>query len=108
MYNRQHYDNVKKTARSEGISAALHSFVDINGLKLINDAFGYDEGDKMIQTTAALLKVGARRNETIARIGGDEFAILMPKRIQISAPRACRQSMRHFHLIIPLSKTALW
>ena len=53
-------------------------FVDINGLKLINDAFGYDVGDHIIQSTAAVLKANMRPEEVLARIGGDEFGILLP------------------------------
>ena len=53
-------------------------FVDINGLKLINDAFGYDAGDRMIQTTAALIKANILPHEIVARIGGDEFGLLLP------------------------------
>jgi len=52
---------------------------DINGLKLINDALGHDEGDKLLVNVARILKSSCRADDIIARTGGDEFWILLPK-----------------------------
>lgn len=54
--------------------------IDINGLKLINDAYGHANGDKAIQMVANLLKNSFDRTDIIARIGGDEFAVLSPNK----------------------------
>ena len=51
---------------------------DINGLKLINDSFGHDYGDKLLIKAAETIKKACRADDIIARIGGDEFAVLMP------------------------------
>ena len=53
-------------------------FVDINGLKIINDAFGHEYGDQLIVEVANGLKSGCRSKDIISRIGGDEFVILLP------------------------------
>ncbi len=54
----------------------LHVFIDLDGLKRINDTFGHHEGDLALQDTAALLRRTFRESDVIARIGGDEFAVL--------------------------------
>ena len=57
LHNRQYYDNAKRTLDADASMPLSVIFIDINGLKLINDAFGYDVGDRMIQTTASVIKV---------------------------------------------------
>ena len=52
---------------------------DVNGLKLINDAFGHDHGDIFLQKAASSIQRACRNDEIIARWGGDEFIILLPK-----------------------------
>ncbi|MHC1786760.1 MAG: PAS domain S-box protein [Christensenellales bacterium] len=52
---------------------------DINGVKLVNDAFGHDEGDRLIKDCASILSNCCREGDVAARIGGDEFGFLMPR-----------------------------
>ena len=52
---------------------------DVNGLKLLNDAFGHDKGDELLQKAAASIQNGCRKDDIVARWGGDEFVILLPK-----------------------------
>lgn len=52
---------------------------DLNGLKLINDIFGHEEGDKYLKKTANLLKDSMRKEDILGRWGGDEFIILLPE-----------------------------
>lgn len=52
-------------------------FVDLDGLKLINDTFGHLAGDQALIQVARLLVDGVRKSDVVARIGGDEFAILL-------------------------------
>jgi diguanylate cyclase (GGDEF)-like protein len=59
-----------------GESAAM-LFVDIDGLKRINDSFGHKAGDEALLQVAALLSTGVRKSDCVARIGGDEFGILL-------------------------------
>jgi diguanylate cyclase (GGDEF)-like protein/PAS domain S-box-containing protein len=51
-------------------------YADLDGLKIINDTFGHDEGDRALVETAALLRDAFRESDIIARIGGDEFVVL--------------------------------
>lgn len=64
-----------KTARRVKNELAL-IYVDLDGLKHVNDEFGHQAGDTMIVETAQLLKVSFRESDLIARLGGDEFAVL--------------------------------
>lgn len=54
-------------------------FCDMDGLKSINDRFGHAAGDLAIRTAAAAIRGCVRATDTVARIGGDEFAILMSR-----------------------------
>jgi len=61
--------------RSEPISIIM---IDIDGLKLINDTFGHQDGDKLIIKTAQIISSSFRKIDMIARVGGDEFCIILP------------------------------
>jgi len=51
-------------------------FIDIDGLKVVNDTLGHEEGDRLLINAANILKQTFRESDIIARIGGDEFAVL--------------------------------
>ena len=59
-----------------GITGAM-LFVDVDGLKIINDTFGHRAGDEALIQVANLLSKGVRHSDVVARIGGDEFGILL-------------------------------
>lgn len=79
LYNRRGFITLAeqqiKAANRAG-RAMLLTFVDCDGLKGINDAFGHEEGDRALIDTADVLRRTFRGSDIIARLGGDEFAVL--------------------------------
>jgi len=78
LYNRRYFEEALKdvdTPKSYPLSIFMG---DINGVKLVNDAFGHTEGDKLIIACANIIRSCCRNEDIVARIGGDEFGILMP------------------------------
>ncbi|MGH4120964.1 GGDEF domain-containing protein [Clostridium sp.] len=53
-------------------------FADIDDFKKINDTFGHNEGDKILTEIGNILRVNIRKEDTVFRIGGDEFVIIFP------------------------------
>ena len=51
-------------------------FIDVDGLKIVNDTMGHEEGDRLLINAAKILKQTFRESDIIARVGGDEFAVL--------------------------------
>jgi len=68
--------NAIARAKREQDKAAL-LFIDLDGFKAVNDSFGHDTGDLILQAVAARLKSSIREVDAAARIGGDEFIIIL-------------------------------
>jgi two-component system, cell cycle response regulator len=80
LSNRKGFDtlathHVKLAARNG--KPFLVGFIDLDGLKQINDTFGHQEGNRAIVETAGLLKDSFRQSDILARFGGDEFVVLV-------------------------------
>ena len=78
LYNRRYVEEAVKRLDVERNLPFAYMVIDINGLKLTNDAFGHLMGDQLLKIVADALKDVCRADEIIGRMGGDEFAILLP------------------------------
>ncbi len=79
LYNRRAWEKLlraeEERCKQYGHPAAV-LFIDLNDLKKVNDSLGHDEGDKLIQHAAQVLRENVRMNDIVARLGGDEFVVL--------------------------------
>jgi diguanylate cyclase (GGDEF)-like protein/PAS domain S-box-containing protein len=80
-------------SRRYGEKAAV-VFIDVDGLKRINDAHGHQAGDRALKEIAAAVRHRLRDTDVLARIGGDEFAVLVPYADQAQA-QAITNELRH-------------
>lgn len=79
LYNRRGWDQLlaseEKRCRQYGHSACVIS-IDLNGLKQVNDLQGHAKGDELIRQAAHVIRETTRKQDVVARVGGDEFAVL--------------------------------
>jgi diguanylate cyclase (GGDEF)-like protein/PAS domain S-box-containing protein len=66
------------TARRNNTFFAL-LYLDLDGFKKVNDTFGHDAGDRLLKETAQRLRSCLRQSDTVARMGGDEFTVILTK-----------------------------
>ena len=78
LYNRAYYQDELKRLDAGRLAAVAVVAADLDGLKEVNDGLGHEAGDNLIRRAAEVLKAGFRAEDVIARIGGDEFVVLMP------------------------------
>ncbi|MGI6113073.1 MAG: HD domain-containing phosphohydrolase [Mahellales bacterium] len=78
LYNRAYFEEQIKEADRKGQLPFSIIMGDLNGLKMVNDAFGHSEGDKLLKRVALILQGVCRQRDIVCRIGGDEFVVLLP------------------------------
>lgn len=78
LFNRRYFNKVLKRHRDRGELPMALILADVNGLKLMNDAFGHAFGDELLRRAAGVMREVCGPEVTIARVGGDEFVVLLP------------------------------
>lgn len=91
LYNRRYFKNELKRLQSSRQTQIAIIIGDLDGLKSINDNYGHQKGDKFIIAAADILQSTARTEDVAARIGGDEFAIILEKTNKKEAQKICQR-----------------
>lgn len=93
LYNRGFFDaEAKRLERGRHFPVSV-LVVDVDGLKATNDSSGHLAGDRILREAARLLRDSLRGDDIVARIGGDEFAALLPQSDEAAAA-ACLERVR--------------
>lgn len=100
-------------ARRHGLPLTL-GYLDLDGFKNVNDRFGHTTGDKLLALVAQTMRDNVRQADSVARIGGDEFAVLLPETAADSAAAVLHKlhtlldtNMRQRNWPVTLSKGAV-
>jgi diguanylate cyclase (GGDEF)-like protein/PAS domain S-box-containing protein len=88
------YDQALDCARRDCLRMAL-LFVDLDHFKPVNDVLGHQVGDELLGAVGARLRAAVRRDDVVARVGGDEFAIMLSRLPDIGVAGALAQKVVH-------------
>jgi len=89
LYNRRFFDaELDKMNKSRRLPISI-IIGDLNGLKTVNDNHGHSAGDKYLKNMATILNNVLRDEDVVARIGGDEFGIILPNTKKKAAQKVC-------------------
>lgn len=91
IYNRAFFEEEMRRLENPHFRPVSIIVCDVDDLKVINDTFGHGKGDKLLKAVADTIKLPFRSSDMVARIGGDEFVILLPLTSQAVAREACRR-----------------
>ncbi len=91
LYNRAYFEEEGRRLNNTRRIPLSVIMADMNGLKFINDALGHSVGDRMLIKIGEILKNACRNEDVVARVGGDEFCILLPQTSAKEAQIICRR-----------------
>ena len=89
LYNRTYFEEEMQRLDKRRTGAVGLIMLDVDGLKLINDTLGHEKGDVLLTSAAHILSLCFREGDVVARIGGDEFAILLKPADETALESAC-------------------
>ncbi len=89
LFNRTYFKEESRRLNVERQLPISIIIADVNGLKLINDTYGHNKGDKLLKKVASIFQETCREEDIITRWGGDEFLILLPQMKEDETKRVC-------------------
>ncbi|MEQ8175205.1 MAG: PAS domain S-box protein [Syntrophomonadaceae bacterium] len=109
LFNRAYAEEMLQKLDSEENFPLSFILGDVNGLKLVNDAFGHTHGDNLLKSAARILTTSCGGQGLVARWGGDEFVLLLPRCDENEALQLCSRisdacnAFPHFPVQISIS-----
>jgi diguanylate cyclase (GGDEF)-like protein/PAS domain S-box-containing protein len=91
LYNRTYFEEELQRVSKGRYQSVGVIICDVDGLKVVNDTLGHAFGDALIITAAIALRQACRKGDTVARIGGDEFVVLLPGAETNAIQEVCRR-----------------
>ncbi|QGU96218.1 diguanylate cyclase [Clostridium bovifaecis] len=95
IYNRNSFEEKLLQIKEENNKSLGIIVCDVDGMKLVNDTFGHQKGDELLLRTATILKCHMLESYFLARIGGDEFVILIPNTTSDELSTLCTAVENH-------------
>lgn len=89
LYNRAFFEREMLRFESKSCKPLGLIICDVDNLKMVNDSYGHNSGDKLLMEVASVLRQSLRKQDIVARIGGDEFAIILPNSDAAAVEGAC-------------------
>ncbi|MCE5285906.1 MAG: GGDEF domain-containing protein [Pelosinus sp.] len=90
IYNRTFFDQTMK--RLELVDSSVGIIIcDLDSLKLVNDTLGHKSGDRIIRQLARIMQESCRKEDIVARIGGDEFVLIVPEAPEATIADICQR-----------------
>jgi diguanylate cyclase (GGDEF)-like protein/PAS domain S-box-containing protein len=91
LYNRAYFEEEMHRFDNSRYELVGLIVCDIDGLKLINDTLGHNKGDQLLITASKVIRKSFREGDVVARVGGDEFAILLPNSPRSKVENICQR-----------------
>ena len=99
-YNRHFFESYKQVFKKEQTYQKAIVYIDLNNLKLINDAFGHEIGDNTLKELVTLIRQKVSDKDVVCRVGGDEFVIFLLRRTKTQLRESIKELKENVNSLI--------